>query len=103
MSLCDPSYGARLAQMAKRIEERSSDDLFTISLGEKVPQPSTLLVTYNGQQLEPGFDGAWSYDSTANAIQIHGHHSVFRASPGGQIAVQFTPVDWKRVSQGMIK
>lgn len=102
MNLCEKNgYGRKLAEIGKTIETKATR-LVTVQL-DLPPQPSTIVVTYNGVPLSFGSSGAWSYNSETNEIQIRANHPEIADSPGGKINVRYMAVDMELVKAGHIE
>lgn len=99
MNLCEKSgYGRKLAEIGDVIEAKTTR-LVSIQL-DLPPQPSTLVVTYNGIPLSYGENGAWSYNAETNEVQIRANHPDIAGSPGGQINVKYMAVDMELMKEG---
>ena len=102
MNLCEKSgYGRKLAEIGDLIEGKTTR-LVTIPL-DLPPQPSSLVVTYNGTPLSYGEGGAWSYNAETNEVQIRANHPEVARSPGGQINVKYMAVDMELLKEGKVR
>lgn len=103
VDLCAPNFGEKLGEIGRMIEEKASA-LMHIQL-ERKPDMKTLSVTYlvNGQSilLKGGED--YSYVGDTNEILVHGDSPTLSAQPGGEVKIDFTPINWKRFKQGHVK
>ncbi|MEK6556098.1 MAG: VWA domain-containing protein [Bdellovibrionota bacterium] len=87
--LCDPSYGAKLADMAKDLARRVAG---AIALSRR-PKPSTIEVNYGTQIIPQSVTHGWVYAPATNAI-IFGPQLVFdeEQPEGTRVEVKFEPV-----------
>jgi hypothetical protein len=103
MNLCDENFGAKLGALGKLIEEKASTQM-VIRLTRR-PDMTTLRVTYvvggNVLELAPGI--GYSYAEDSNEILVHGDSPVVAANPGGEVKVDFTPINWSRYKNGHVK
>lgn len=102
MNLCDGQFGDRLAAIGQQIHDQTNSDL-RIQLKQR-PDLATLKVSYviNGvaEVLTPG--DAYSYIEDTNEIVVHGDGPVFANAAGGNVEVEFTPINWARSKSGHI-
>ena len=103
MNLCDANFGAKLGAIGRLIEERSSSQM-VIHL-KKRPDMSTLRVSYvvAGRALELAPGDGYSYVEDSNDVLVHGESPVIAANPGGEVKVDFTPINWSRYKNGHVK
>lgn len=99
MNLCDADFGDELASIGQMIEEKASPPL-QLWLGDK-PEAGTLKVSFNGKDL-PKNSGAWSFNMVFNKIEINTSHPEFASGSGGQIGVEYVPMDLERIVHGQI-
>lgn len=103
MNLCDERFGDKLGVIGRSIQEKANAQMH-IQL-KKRPDISTLKVTYvvKGQILELVPGEGYSYIEDQNEILIHGDYPVIASAPGGEIKIDFTPINWAKYKQGHVK
>jgi hypothetical protein len=89
MSLCDPDYGTRLANLAKDIVEKVGSTIYL----DRPPVLKTVHVTYGSLDLPRDADTGWSYDLEKNAIVL-GRHIDWNSQPiGSRVKVSYTAAE----------
>jgi hypothetical protein len=84
-SLCDPSFGAKIADMAKDIVDIVGRVIYL----NRVPAVDTIRVTYGSVELPWDADKGWSFDPKRNAI-ILGEKIDWNSQPfGSRVSVQY--------------
>lgn len=64
-SLCDPNYGAKLAEISKFIVSKSRRKFLT-----DIPDPATINVTIGGIEIPKDFKKGWSYNAFYNSLEF---------------------------------
>jgi len=85
--ICQPDFGASMAQMADQIATLSSQFFL-----DRVPDVSTITVTIDGVLIPQDSTNGWTYNADANSIVFHGSAIPPQDSV---ISVNFDPVTIK--------
>lgn len=64
LSLCDPDYGNRIAQMADELVKYVGNTI----LLNRPPIPETIRVMFGSSEIPKGYKDGWSFDAARNAI-----------------------------------
>jgi hypothetical protein len=81
--ICQANYGTSMTQIANQISS-----LATQYFLNRVPDPSTIVVTINGAIAPQDANNGWTYNSAANSIVFHGS---WVPATGATVDVEFTP------------
>lgn len=84
-SICEADFSSGLVNISQRIAEAITE----IPLA-RVPQTSTIIVTFNGAVVPQNATNGWTYSSTGNKIVFHGNYIPFDQT---NIDVNFIPND----------
>lgn len=85
-SICDPDFSAGLISVSTKILESAT----AINL-IAVPNPSTIIVTMNGEIIPQSSANGWTFDSVTNSIYFHG--TAIPSGDGVSVNVAYTPID----------
>lgn len=78
MSLCDPNFGTKLADLSKDIAKFVGGIVYL----NRAPVPSTIQVVFGTQIIPPGPKKGWTFDPSRNAI-ILGDEIQWSTQPAG--------------------
>ncbi len=91
LSLCEPSYGVKLAQFAADIVKRSAG---TIRL-QRIPNAKTISVTYGTQVIANSPVDGWVYEASTNSIILAAGIKFIPQGPLAGLSVDFETIEIK--------